>query len=311
MNTNQNNVLSVLICGLIPRPEPDAARFVAGFSALWMTIQTVGTNTFDKWCQTIYSSCTVQPDRLEPLRSTGGNRVTKNIGLLVLLCVCFAGSLSASTITLYFSGVTSAGTPTSTSIAAGTPFSGSLSFDPATPNTGAADVQHRNFNDVLATFNFDIGSGLYDFSTTSVGIEVDHNYGLNFGGGDVIWFWANSQTITGTGQATNPIFNGVTNTVLLWRKTGDGIFSTANTINEPPMETLGNWTFAGIDLSVLQGGSNSEHYLLSFSSISQTAPAGPTVPEPATIGLVGAGVLALGFGVRRAHQKGASDVGHR
>jgi len=217
---------------------------------------------------------------------------------LAILPAC----LQAAPITLYFSGTTNAGSPATVSIAAGTGFSGSVTFDPATPNCGCGDSQHRNFFDPLATFHFDIGGGLYNFTTTSVGIEVDHNYGLNFGGGDVVWFWANSSTITGTGQATNPIFVDITSTVLLWRKTGNGIFSTANSINEPPMEVLGNWTFAGIDLSILEGGGNFEHYLLPFSTLSQTPPEGNEIPEPASTVFVFSGLTALVcLGKRRRH----------
>jgi hypothetical protein len=219
-----------------------------------------------------------------------------------VLCVL---SLRGAPITLYFAGSSQAGTPTTLSLGAGTAFTGSVTFDPATPNNGSADSAHRDFFDPLATFNFHIGSGIYDFTTSSVGIQVEHNYGApSFGTGDVIWFWANSATITGSGEGTNPIFSDTVDTVLLWRKTGDGIFSTANTINEPPMETLGSWTFAGIDLIVRQGTLNTEHYLLPFSTISQTAPAGPvTAPEPGTVGFVSAGLVAFTFGLRARSAK--------
>jgi hypothetical protein len=207
-----------------------------------------------------------------------------------MVMTVFACSAAATPITYYFSGTSLAGSPTSNAIPAGTAFSGFVTFDPATPNSGGGDSQHRNFFDAGATFQFNIGSGLYDFSTASVGIEVDNDYGLNFGGGDVMWFWANSATITGTAQATDPLLLGVDITVLLWRVNlsgADTVFTTANTIDAAPLLNLSLWQFAGIDLTTQNG----ERFLLPFSVIS-TEPL-EEVPEPGTIGLLSAGLLSL------------------
>jgi hypothetical protein len=53
--------------------------------------------------------------------------------------------------------------------------------------------------------------------TNSVRMEEDANYGLNFGGGSVIWFYTNSPpaTVTGTGEGTNPLSVGVVSSVLI------------------------------------------------------------------------------------------------
>ena len=104
----------------------------------------------------------------------------------------------------------------------------------------------------------------------------------------------NNPTIGGSGRAANAIFSDITTTVLLWRKTGVGIFSTAHSINEPPLENLALWTFAGIDRTVIQGGSNPENHLLAFSDISQTPPAGPSTTEPANHGALRRGIHSSG-----------------
>ena len=121
-----------------------------------------------------------------------------------------------------------------------------------------------------------IGSGIYDFSTTNIGMEEDHNYGLFFGGGDVIWFWANNPgpgtTITGTGQATNPIFYQNLSSVLLWSKKPGTILADANTFSVANIVNIGQWSFAGIDFSVQQNQSNGEHYRGAFTSFTLNPP---------------------------------------
>ena len=139
------------------------------------------------------------------------------------LLAVFSLPALASEITYYFSGTFSAGSPTSIPIPAGTPFTGTFTWDPTTPHTAAADSQHRN-------------------------------YGLNFGGGSVIWFYTNSPpaTVTGTGEGTNPLSVGVVSSVLIWSKPAGGILADANTFTDANIPNLAQWTFAGLDINAVQ-----------------------------------------------------------
>ena len=204
-----------------------------------------------------------------------------------LFALALSVPLFAAETTYYFSGTFSAGSPTSLSIPAGTAFTGTMTFDPTTPHTSAADSQHRNYADPLASIDITIGSNLYHFVATppnAVGMEEDANYGLNFGGGSVIWFWANSPTITGTGAVANPLLPSVVSCVLLWSKPAGGILADANSFTDANILNLAQWTFAGLDFSVLQGGINGEHYRGAFASFSTTPPvsADVTITKTAT-----------------------------
>jgi len=167
----------------------------------------------------------------------------------------------------------------SLAIPSGTPFTGSLTIDPTVPHCNCADDQHRGYDFTTGSppgaWEVHIGSGLYDFSTTSVGMEEDHDYGLFFGGGDVIWFWANptpAPTITGSGQAANPVLFNNLSSVLLWSKKPGTILANANTFHVNNVVNIGQWDFAGIDFSIMQGQSNGEHYRGAFTSFSSTPP---------------------------------------
>jgi hypothetical protein len=193
-------------------------------------------------------------------------------------------SLPAFCNTYYFSGtINPVAGSAAVSIPAGTPFTGSLTLDPNVPRCNCADDQHRNYDYTTGTppgsWQVHIGSGLYDFTTNSVGMEEDHNYGLFFGGGDVIWFWANATpatSITGSGQAANPILFNNLASVLLWSKKPGTILADANTFSVNNIVNIGQWNFAGIDFSVMQGQSNGEHYRGAFTNFSSTAPGGVT-----------------------------------
>jgi len=190
-------------------------------------------------------------------------------------------SLPLLSNTYHFAGTINPVSPsTSISIPPGTLFTGKLTIDPSVPHCNCADDQHRNYEFNTGTppgaWEVHIGSGLYDFSTTNIGMEEDHNYGLFFGGGDVIWFWANNPgpgtTITGTGQATNPISYQNLSSVLLWSKKPGNILADANTFSVANIVNIGQWSFAGIDFSVQQNQSNGEHYRGAFTSFSTTPP---------------------------------------
>ncbi len=207
------------------------------------------------------------------------NHKTRAVFALAIAC-----AMPVFSNTYYFSGTINAVSPSaSTAIPPGTPFTGSITLDPAVPRCNCADNQHRNYDYTTGTppgaWQVHIGTGLYDFSTTSVGMEEDHNLGSYFGGGDVIWFWANpgpAPTITGTGQAANPIYFGNLNTVLLWSKPTDGILADANTFSVANIVNIGQWSFAGIDFAVQQGQTNGEHYRGAFTKFSSTVPGGGT-----------------------------------
>ena len=183
----------------------------------------------------------------------------------------------------YFSGaVHPVAGSASLAIPPGTPFTGTLTLDPTVPHCNCADDQHRGYDFTTGTppgsWEVHIGSGLYDFSTTSVEMEEDHNYGLFFGGGDVIWFWANPTpppTIAGSGQAANPILFSNLNSVLLWSKKPGTILANANTFSVGNIVNIGQWDFAGIDFSIMQGQSNGEHYRGAFTKFSATNPYQP------------------------------------
>jgi hypothetical protein len=197
-------------------------------------------------------------------------------------------SIPAFPNTYYFSGtINPVAGSTSTAIPQGTPFTGSITIDPSVPHTFAADDQHRNYDFTSGTppghWEVHIGSGIYDFSTNSVGMEEDHNYGLFFGGGDVIWFWANQNpqtTITGTGQAANPILFNNLASVLLWSKKPGNILADANTFAVSNIVNIGQWSFAGIDFSATVGQVNGEHYRGAFTTFSSTPPGGGGTPTP-------------------------------
>ena len=206
----------------------------------------------------------------------------KGYGSWTVFALAIAFSLPLFPNTYYFAGTINPVSPsTSISIPPGTPFTGTLTLDPSVPHCNCADNQHRNYDFNTGTphgaWQVHIGSGLYDFSTTDVGMEEDHNYGLFFGGGDVIWFWANpgaGATITGTGQAANPIFFQNLNSVLLWSKKPGNILADANTFSVANIVNIGQWSFAGIDFSVMQNQGNGEHYRGAFTSFSTTPPNG-------------------------------------
>jgi hypothetical protein len=217
--------------------------------------------------------------------------------------------------TYYFAGTINPVAPSpSISIPLGTPFTGKLTIDPSVPRCNCADDQHRNYDFNTGTppgaWEVHIGSGLYDFSTTNIGMEEDHNYGLFFGGGDVIWFWANNPgpgtTITGTGQAANPIFFQNLASVLLWSKKPGNILADANTFSVANIVNIGQWSFAGIDFSIQQNQSNAEHYRGAFTSFTTTAPgSGPSKTKCELIILIILLILiALGLlGWRRRSQQ--------
>lgn len=193
-------------------------------------------------------------------------------------------AIPAFSNTYYFAGTINPVAPSaSISIPPGTPFTGTLTLDPNVPRCNCADDQHRNYDYTSGTppgsWQVHIGAGLYDFTANSVGMEEDHNYGLFFGGGDVIWFWANptpAPTITGTGQAANQItFNNLAS-VLLWSKKPGTILADANTFSVNNIVNIGQWNFAGIDFSVMQGQSNGEHYRGAFTTFSSTPPGSGT-----------------------------------
>ena len=203
---------------------------------------------------------------------------------LAAFILATALAIPAFSNTYYFSGTINPVAPSaSISIPPGTPFTGSLTLDPNVARCNCADDQHRNYDYTSGTppgmWQVHIGSGLYDFTANSVGMEEDHNYGLFFGGGDVIWFWANPTpppTITGTGQAANPItFNNLA-TVLLWSKKPGTILADANTFSVNNIVNISQWNFAGIDFSVNQGQVNGEHYRGAFTTFSSTPPGSST-----------------------------------
>jgi hypothetical protein len=186
--------------------------------------------------------------------------------------------------TYYFSGTVNPVAPSpSTAIPPGTPFTGQMTIDPSVPHCNCADDQHRDYDFTKGTppgtWQVHIGNGLYDFVANAVEMEEDHNYGIFFGGGDVIWFWANPTpppTMTGSGQAANPIFFNNLGSVLLWSKPADGILADANTFNVNNIVNIGQWTFAGIDFSIEAGQINGEHYRGAFTQFSSTPPGGGT-----------------------------------
>jgi hypothetical protein len=196
-------------------------------------------------------------------------------------------SIPAFPNTYYFAGtINPVAGSASISIPPGTPFTGTITIDPNVPHCNCADDQHRNYDYTTGTppgsWQVHIGNGLYDFATTSVGMEEDHNYGLFFGGGDVIWFWANPTpppSITGTGQAANPISFSNLSSVLLWSKKPGTILANANTFSVSNIVNIGQWNFAGIDFSVQQGTANGEHYRGAFTKFSSTPLDGGT-PKP-------------------------------
>src|ERR1041384_2570054 len=108
-----------------------------------------------------------------------GGKIPMMVLSRLAIGVWLAASAHASTITLYFTGTSAAGTPNSSAIPAGTSFNGSFTFDPAAPNCGCGDSAHRNFD--ATAFDFHIGAGLYNATVASPTIEVDHNFGANFG----------------------------------------------------------------------------------------------------------------------------------
>ena len=201
---------------------------------------------------------------------------------LAAFALATALAIPAFSNTYYFAGTINPVAPSaSISIPPGTPFTGTLTLDPNVPRCNCADDQHRNYDYTTGTppgsWQVHIGSGLYDFSTNSVGMEEDHNYGLFFGGGDVIWFWANpTPTITGTGQAANPILFNNLASVLLWSKKPGTILADANTFSVNNIVNIGQWNFAGIDFAVMQGQSNGEHYRGAFTTFSATPPGSGT-----------------------------------
>jgi hypothetical protein len=210
----------------------------------------------------------------------------KNHRSFAAFALAAAISIPAFSNTYYFAGTINPVAPSaSISIPPGTPFTGTITLDPSVPHCNCADDQHRNYDYTTGTppgsWQVHIGSGLYDFSTTSVGMEEDHNYGLFFGGGDVIWFWANPNpppSISGTGQAANPILFNNLASVLLWSKKPGTILADANTFSVNNIVNIGQWNFAGIDFSVMQGQSNGEHYRGAFTKFSST-PLGSGTPN--------------------------------
>jgi hypothetical protein len=204
----------------------------------------------------------------------------------------------ASATTYYFSGTLVSGNaatqstiPGQIAIADGTPFRGSLTIDTSiTTPSGGGDSQHRNFafgaGTPPAEFDFHVGSGLYDVHVTSVGNEVDAGYTANFavGAHDAIWFWSNGgQIVSGSGQASNPLFFDFESGILLWISTPNGPLTTANTFNVNDLINTGSWEFAGLSLLVMQGGSNAERYRGAFT----------TLPEPGSAGLALGAAAAL------------------
>jgi hypothetical protein len=196
-------------------------------------------------------------------------------------------SIPAASNTYYFTGtINPVAGSASAAIPPGTPFTGTITIDPTVPHCNCADDQHRNYDFTTGTppghWEVHIGSGLYDFSTNSVGMEEDHNYGAFFGGGDVIWFWANQNpqtTVTGTGQAANPIsFNNLAS-VLLWSKKPGNILADANTFSVANIVNIGQWSFAGIDFSVTVSQINGEHYRGAFTKFSSTPFDGGGTPQ--------------------------------
>jgi hypothetical protein len=192
--------------------------------------------------------------------------IVRSHGYWAVFALALALSMPVFANTYYFAGTINPVAPSaSISIPPGTPFTGTpLSirlFRTATAQT--ISIETMISPPELRLGQVHIGSGLYDFSITSVGMEEDHNYGLFFGGGDVIWFWANptpATTISCTGQAANPIFFDNLSSVLLWSKKPGTILANANTFSVGNIVNIGQWTFAGIDFSTQQGQINGEHY---------------------------------------------------
>jgi hypothetical protein len=227
-------------------------------------------------------------------------------------CLAFAVAAllacSASAETYVFSGTLVSGNAATqsttlgqTAIPDGTPFSGSLTLDTSiTSPSGGGDSQHRNYDFNAGTppaeFEFHVGSGLYDVVVTSIGNEVDDGYTANFGVGahDAIWFWSYGHVAGGSGQAANPLFFDIEHSILLWISTPSGPLATANSFDYAAMLDTGAWEFAGLSLSVLQGGANFEQYRGAFTTFE--------VPEPGPTALALGAALAL-WRVRRTRSR--------
>jgi hypothetical protein len=218
---------------------------------------------------------------------------------ILIAALSLSVAADAAATTYYFSGVLISGNAATqstivgqTAIPSGTPFDGWLTLDTSiTTPSGGGDSQHRNYpyavGDPPAAFEFHVGNGLYDVAVHAVGNQVNNGYpGFGVGANDAAWFWTDGgQSVSGSGQAANPLFFDFEHSILLWISTPDGPLTTANVFDVAYLADLGSWEFAGLSLAVLQGGSTVELYRGSFDSF--------VVPEPDATALAGVALAAL------------------
>ena len=219
----------------------------------------------------------------------------------VLFLALVAVSAHAAPITRYFSGTINTVTGSSL-ITVGTTFSGYFTYDDAVPHCNCADPQHRDY--FLATgtppgeWRIVVGSGLYDILATNVGLEVHNNFSQG-GTHDGAFFWANSATVTGTGQATDAVIFDTSNTLIQWNKAGTAPITTAETLVglATVLDPI-NWAGGTAGITITTSGSNFGIAAGQFTTFSDTAPPSD-VPEPSAILLAAAGLAAFALRSRR------------